>query len=160
MLKSAGLKLQYWSSNDDQLTEKANSEGVGHRSRVIKVLGLNWNWEDDTLHLPNIQISAPCNSPTKRKVLRGISAVYDPLGFITPLTIPARILIQDIWKLKLDWDDALPLELTERWSGTSKTIEKAEISIRRPYLKKKRSQRPPCLRRCEPLSLWSRRLLE
>jgi hypothetical protein len=69
-------------------------------------------------------------------VLRGISAVYDPLGFISPLTIPARILIQDIWKLKLDWDDALPQDLIEKWIDISKTIENTTVSFRRPYLAK------------------------
>jgi uncharacterized protein CbrC (UPF0167 family) len=49
--------------------------------------------------------------------LRGISATYDPLGFITPLTIPARMPIQEIWKLKLDWDDSIQLELIERLKG-------------------------------------------
>ncbi len=59
--------------------------------------------------------------------------MYDPLGFISPLTIPSRMLIQDIWKLKLDWDDALPKELIERWAEISKTIEDNTISFCRPY---------------------------
>lgn len=62
--------------------------------------------------------------------------MYDPLGFISPLTIPARILIQDIWKLKLDWDDALPQDLIEKWIDISKTIENTTISFGRPYLAK------------------------
>jgi hypothetical protein len=137
VLKEAGLKLQSWGSNDSHLATKANSEGVGDGSTFTKVVGLNWDRNGDTLHLPNVQLSHLCHSQsTKREVLRGISAVYDPLGFISPLTIPARMLIQDIWKLKLDWDDALPQELIERWTDIAKTIENATISFRRPYLAK------------------------
>jgi hypothetical protein len=106
VLKQAGLKLQSWGSNNSHLTGRANSEGVSDGSTFTEVLGINWDRKGDTLHLPNVQLSHLCHlQSTKREVLRGISAVYDPLGFISPLTIPARILIQDIWKLKLDWDD-------------------------------------------------------
>jgi hypothetical protein len=68
-------------------------------------------------------------------VLRGISATYDPLGFITPLTIPARMLIQEIWKLKLDWDDPIPFELIERWKGIATSIEDSKTSFNRSYFK-------------------------
>jgi hypothetical protein len=112
VLKQAGLKLQSWGSNDSHITARANSEGVSHGSTFTKFLGLNWDRNEDTLYLPNVQLPHSCHpQSTKREVLRGISAVYDPLGFISPLTIPARILIQDIWKFKLDWDDALPQDL-------------------------------------------------
>lgn len=97
VLKQAGLKLQSWGSNESHLTARANSEEVSDGSTFTKVLGLNWDRNEDTLHLPNVQLSHLCHpQSTKREVLRGISAVYDPLGFISPLTIPARILIQDI----------------------------------------------------------------
>ncbi len=68
-------------------------------------------------------------------MLRGISATYDPLGFITPLTIPARMLIQEIWKLKLDWDDPIPFELIERWKGIAASIENSKTSFNRSYFK-------------------------
>lgn len=136
VLKSAGLNLQSWGSNDDQLTVKAKSEGVGDKSQVTKVFGLDWEREEDRLHVPSVKLSHlsyPQNS--KREVLHGISATYHPLGFITPLTIPARILIQEIWKLKLDWDDPIPFELIERWKGVAASIEDSKTSFNRSYFK-------------------------
>jgi hypothetical protein len=62
-----------------------------------------WNRETDTLPLPIVNLPPFCASgATTRDVLRGISSVYDPLGFIVPLSIPARKLFQEIWKIKLD----------------------------------------------------------
>ena len=136
LLQSAGLKLQSWGSNDNQLSTKAKSEGIDDKSQATKVLGLNWKREEDRLHLPSVQLSRLSHSPvTKRVVLRGISSTYDPLGFITPLTIPARMLIQDIWKLKLDWDDPIPSDLIERWKEIAAAIEDSKVSFDRPYFK-------------------------
>ena len=63
-------------------------------------------------------------------MLLGISATYDPLGFITTLTIPVRMLIQEIWKLKLNWDDPIPFELIERWKGIATSIEDSRMAFK------------------------------
>jgi hypothetical protein len=136
VLKSAGLNLQSWGSNDDQLTVKAKSEGVGDKAEVTKVLGLDWEREEDRLHVPSVKLSHLSHPQTsKRDVLRGISATYDPLGFISPITISARMLIQEIWKLKLGWDDPIPFELIERWKGIATSIEDSKMSFNRSYFK-------------------------
>ena len=48
---------------------------------------------------------------TKRAVLSVISKVFDPLGLISPVTMRAKILFQDIWRLGLSWDETLPTDL-------------------------------------------------
>jgi hypothetical protein len=73
-----------------------------HSPKFLESIGI----EKETLFISPMYSYPICAIRSQRnEVLRGISAVYDLLGFISPLTIPARILIQDIWKLKLDWDD-------------------------------------------------------
>lgn len=134
LLNNAGLRLQACGSNKIQLTKKAENEGVDDNSPLTKVLGLSWKPATDSLQVPSTRLNVYCHSKsTKRDILRGISGVYDPLGFIMPLTIPARILIQDSWKLKLDWDDLLPLDLIERWSGITKAIKGASVSFPHCY---------------------------
>ena len=34
-------------------------------------------------------------------------SVFDPLGFLTPFTIQARILMQDVWSSGIKWDEKL-----------------------------------------------------
>jgi hypothetical protein len=66
-------------------------------------------------------------------VLRGIASIYDPLGFITPLSVPARILIQEIWKQKLEWDDPLPPLFSYRWIGLASSLVNATPRVQRSY---------------------------
>ena len=48
---------------------------------------------------------------SKRSVLSQISGIYDPLGLLTPFTVTAKIMMQQLWKddkKDLGWDDVLP----------------------------------------------------
>ena len=52
---------------------------------------------------------------TKRDILQQTSKVYDPLGFFSPFTFRAKILLQEIWQQKYNWDTPLPLDAQQRW---------------------------------------------
>ena len=56
---------------------------------------------------------------TKRDILQQSSKVYDPLGFFSPVTIRAKILLQEIWLQKYDCDTPLPLDVQQRRHGTA-----------------------------------------
>ena len=49
---------------------------------------------------------------TKREILRDSAQIYDPLGLLAPVTVKAKILVQTMWKQKIDWDEPLDQELT------------------------------------------------
>eukprot|EP00112_Aurelia_sp_Birch-Aquarium-sp1_P014564 Seg3156.3 transcript_id=Seg3156.3/GoldUCD/mRNA.D3Y31 product="hypothetical protein" protein_id=Seg3156.3/GoldUCD/D3Y31 len=44
---------------------------------------------------------------TKRNFLRKIATLFDPLGFLNPYVIRAKILLQEMWTSGLEWDDLL-----------------------------------------------------
>lgn len=41
--------------------------------------------------------------------------MFDPLGLISPVIIQVKMPIQELWVLKIDWDDPLPQNLATRW---------------------------------------------
>lgn len=45
-----------------------------------------------------------------------ISSIYDPLGFLAPFTIPAKMILQDLCQLKCFWDDTIPPIFSTEWS--------------------------------------------
>ena len=100
------------------------------------LLGLRWNTTTDTLSLAPKQLS-PSNSTftTKRDVLQTSSQIYDPLGWVTPVTIRAKILLQEIWETKLTWDEPLPKEITDSWLTILPDLMKlSQFTIPRTYL--------------------------
>ena len=46
---------------------------------------------------------------TKRNFLKKIATLFDPIGFLAPFTIRAKMFLKDMWTAGLEWDD----ELTE-----------------------------------------------
>ena len=70
---------------------------------------------------------------TKRLVCRAAASIYDPHGLISPFTVRAKVIIQEIWKRKsLGWDDLLPPELFEVWENwLEQVFEVPEIRIPR-----------------------------
>ncbi|TWW54610.1 hypothetical protein D4764_0264710 [Takifugu flavidus] len=52
---------------------------------------------------------------TRRGILSVVNSTYDPLGFLVPLILPAKLLMRDLCKEKLGWDEEFSDSWTERW---------------------------------------------
>jgi len=78
---------------------------------VVHSLGLSWRLNTDTFEFSVNPTSI--ETLTKRRVLSSIAKLFDPLRLISPVIISAKILMQELWTLKLGWDD--PPTITTRW---------------------------------------------
>ncbi|GFV85277.1 uncharacterized protein TNCV_929071 [Trichonephila clavipes] len=75
------------------------------------VLGLIWNLKDDCL---SCNINCQKNEGkaiTKRSLLSIANHIFDPIGFTAPVTLKPKLILQEIWKLKLKWDENLPKDI-------------------------------------------------
>jgi hypothetical protein len=54
-------------------------------------------------------------APTRRSILSFVAKFYDPLGWAAPVVIIAKILLQELWLLKNDWNAPISQELVQRW---------------------------------------------
>ncbi|XP_074657128.1 uncharacterized protein LOC141910296 [Tubulanus polymorphus] len=126
LLKKGGFNLRSWSSYCPEVMERAERDGVAEKSVKVKVLGLRWDSENDNLRLLPVTFSSiHQDSLTKRMILSDSSKVYDPIGFISPLLINAKALLQDIWRRSLVWDDPVPKDIKDRWVKISKETSQA-----------------------------------
>lgn len=111
------MNLRQWTSNSPALTRQAHDDGV-YAEPMVKVLGLNWNTTTDTLSLSLTKLIKETNSThkiCKRSVWSLSSKLYDPLGFVEPVTVKAKIMMQELWKHNLTWDKELPDDFKENW---------------------------------------------
>ncbi|GFV78265.1 DUF1758 domain-containing protein [Trichonephila clavipes] len=63
---------------------------------------------------------------SKRDVLSEIARLYDPLGLIGPIVTKAKIFIQELWKIKLDWSEQLPPDAMEEWMNFYQKLAKVD----------------------------------
>ena len=64
------------------------------------------------------------------------SKIYDPLGLLSPVTVKAKLLIQEHWKNELEWDEPLPPTLKSKWLSIAKDLQEATkyVCMQRKYL--------------------------
>ena len=121
LMDSAGFNLRSWRPNSSTLRELAEAKAVADSDKFTKIIGMRWDPIIDNIYLAQKSISTE-NNMTKRAILQETAKIYDPLGFLCPLTIRAKILLQDIWKQKFDWDTPLLTDVEEKDVGTSETL--------------------------------------
>ncbi|XP_029677734.1 uncharacterized protein LOC115244312 [Formica exsecta] len=101
ILYRGGFLLRKWASNSPSLLEDIDIADHGLATKKplaedeqIKILGIGWNPANDIFEF---RMSLADNAPeTKRTILSGIARLYDPLGWVTPVTITAKIFMQQL----------------------------------------------------------------
>ncbi|XP_055634246.1 uncharacterized protein LOC129774521 [Toxorhynchites rutilus septentrionalis] len=120
-LAKRGFPLRKWASNKEELLEGIPSDDLEQTVQIgdretIKTLGINWAPRNDTFSFkPEENQTFSTVSLTKRQLASEILRLYDPLGLIQPIIITAKILFQQLWRYKLNWDDLIPEEMASTW---------------------------------------------
>lgn len=119
ILKCGCFELRKWASNDERLLRDvpdAHRETFKNidEDKSIKTLGVSWKPDVDEFQFVYTQKPTEVNI-TKRQVLSDIASLFDPLGLINPIIVLAKILMQHLWRLKLEWDTTLPEQYTTQW---------------------------------------------
>ncbi|XP_055528110.1 uncharacterized protein LOC129720646 [Wyeomyia smithii] len=124
ILKSAGFELHKWKANDPSIVPDDGS------TSIVKILGMFWDTRADMFGFrADINMSA---RTTKRNVLSEVQKIFDPLGIISPIVLHGKLTMQDIWSVKLEWDQELPEQIKNQWKWFCKQVEEInKISIPR-----------------------------
>ncbi|XP_029155175.1 uncharacterized protein LOC114935959 [Nylanderia fulva] len=120
LLSKGGFRLRKWVSNCEDLLSDIDPSDHGlacskdlHDDERLNVLGLTWDPGRDIFQ---VKVSLPVHvSKTKREILSTIARLFDPLGWITPIVITAKIFLQTLWQLKCDWDDDILVDYATAW---------------------------------------------
>ncbi|XP_043285561.1 uncharacterized protein [Venturia canescens] len=116
---AGGFPLAKWQSNSPALLTNLGFGSSPEDSRSFdecetKVLGLAWFPGPDVFKFTSLPYTGE-QSITKRVILSEIAQIYDPLGFLSPVVIRAKILLQRLWLEKLAWDDPVSTEVGKSW---------------------------------------------
>lgn len=86
---------------------------------MSKILGLRWSTKEDVFFFPlredeNLTVMRN-GGITKRRMLRMVMQIFDPLGFLSFITIRGRYLVHVIWRHGYDWDVKVGIEIQNAW---------------------------------------------
>ncbi|KAJ8915362.1 hypothetical protein NQ315_008249 [Exocentrus adspersus] len=106
VLNTAGFELRKWVSNDKRILEGTDEHELLQYyvtdEKGMEALGIKWDANADVLRYDPDQINANSGRVTKRIILSTVSKIFDPLGLIGPAVIKAKIILQQLWLLKLN----------------------------------------------------------
>ncbi|XP_058826161.1 uncharacterized protein LOC131686058 [Topomyia yanbarensis] len=144
----AGFQIRNWISNHEVVLKRigevnptavkcfvADKEVASER-----LLGLVWlpnedvfsftlNLRDDVRRLVQGEVI-----PTKRELLRVVMSIYDPLGLVAAFVIHGKVIVQDVWRANVGWDETIPDEVFCRWEQWLTVLRNMEnIKIPRCY---------------------------
>ncbi|XP_038063201.1 uncharacterized protein LOC119733910 [Patiria miniata] len=124
-LQEAGFQMVKYASSHTEAVEHLPQEARSDRHvRSLSLdqwdgdpepaLGLHWDCRSDELYHP---AKLPQLGPlTKRTALRLLASQFEPLGDIAPFTARAKLIVQELWMSKLDWDEEVTsVDIQNRW---------------------------------------------
>ena len=129
--KSAEIKRPNNSELDISIDNSSFSETISNAicdNNDIKVLGIPWNRNDDTLkyEFSNFIAASESENVTKRTVLSTTAQFFDPVGLLSPIIVPLKVIFQTICQLKVAWDDSIPSDLRDEWMKAVNDIAKVK----------------------------------
>ena len=118
-----GMPLHEFACNVPQVNQTLKARGILTDSTLLKVLGMKWDFESDVWFIvgPKFEVI----HVTKRSILSDIARIFDPCGFLGPIVILGRLLVQLAWESDLSWDDELPRDMVEQWLAVVKALQDA-----------------------------------
>nr|XP_029733635.1 uncharacterized protein LOC109411900 [Aedes albopictus] len=131
---------RFWASNHPALLQSvpnSDTEQIAffEDEKTTRTLGLTWQPRNDVFLTKVHEIQFHTGQPTKRTVYSDIAKLFDPLGLLGPLIFAAKVKLQKLWHLEVDWDEALSTEETESWECfRNQIVQMGEISIPRCVL--------------------------
>ena len=123
MMERSGFNLTKWASNSKEVLshiakeDQAQSNTIDfNESEPLKALGICWNTITGCFLFSVPQSVLKVDDPERKRSLLSIaSRIFDPMGLLTPFTIRAKILFQDLWQRGLEWEDRLDEDVAVQW---------------------------------------------
>ncbi|XP_071481344.1 uncharacterized protein [Diadema antillarum] len=129
LLQEGGFRLTKWLSNDrDVLAAIPESDRAASVTSLEldelpeeRTLGILWNVEIDAF---GFKVSMKEKPATRRGILSITSSLYDPLGFVAPFVLTAKVLIQRLCRRGLSWDEPISEEEQRKWRNWMQDLPK------------------------------------
>lgn len=114
LLHRGGFELAKWRSNCSQIMESEMSAKIVELQTNTSILGVVWDFVKDEFRFRVEERDQP-KVINKRYITSEAARIFDPQGWVTPVTIRAKLFIQELWRLGSSWDEPLLLSIQQEW---------------------------------------------
>ena len=127
LLSRRGFHLTKWITNHEEILSKLpECERSAKAQQYLlgnptddRILRIQWKVKEDQITF-NVQI--PDKTFTRRGILSIFASLYDPLGFVAPVLLGAKRLLQTLCNQNLGWDQPIRENELGRWKSWLKNL--------------------------------------
>ena len=122
MCNRGGFRLHKFVSNSKEvitrIPEPDRADGVKELDLDLdslpleRAVGVQWCVESDCFQFSIVPQDKPC---TRRGILSTVSSIFDPLGFVAPLLLDGKSILQELCRHEVGWDDPIPDDIKVKW---------------------------------------------
>ncbi|XP_058816672.1 uncharacterized protein LOC131679946 [Topomyia yanbarensis] len=126
-----GFEIRNWLSNSTNVLAQLGEMKHSTVKRFVfdkseeesgeRVLGMIWLPHEDVFSFP-VTFGESLKTllidsivPTKRQILKVVMSIFDPMGFLTTFLIHGKLIIQELWRAGVGWDDPIPERVHVQW---------------------------------------------
>nr|XP_054601538.1 uncharacterized protein LOC129164687 [Nothobranchius furzeri] len=142
MLADSNIRLHKIASNHNKVVEEFPSEERAKELKDLELgvdplpmqrsLGLNWNLQTDCFTFLVSQEEKPF---TRRGILSTVNSIFDPIGFVAPVTIQGKAIVRELSIEHCEWDAPIPAKKATQWKSWRDSLKSLEqLHVARPYL--------------------------
>ncbi|XP_062703593.1 uncharacterized protein LOC134286045 [Aedes albopictus] len=136
---NGGFEIRNWVSNSSQVLEALQGDNVTEKNLDLsselateKVLGMWWCTSTDTFTFKICRnrydegLLSGQRCPTKREILRVLMTIFDPLGLVAHFLMFLKILLQEVWRSGVQWDEPIQDVAFEKWKQWLQILPQVE----------------------------------
>ncbi|XP_061819391.2 uncharacterized protein [Nerophis lumbriciformis] len=142
MLVESSIRLHKIASNSNTVLDAFPPEDLAKGLKDLDLtsdplplqrsLGLRWDLQTDSF---SFCVSDKEKPFTRRGILSVVNSLYDPLGFVAPVTVQGKALVRDVSTEEYDWDTPLPEDKAIQWNVWKYSLkELMQLQIQRTYI--------------------------
>ena len=79
-----------------------------------KTLGIEWNPQLDHFRITIAKLPF-LEGVTEYMLVSDIAKTFNLLGWFSPTIVNVKILLQQLWELRVDWDSPIPQNIFDIW---------------------------------------------
>ena len=139
-LHSGGFPLTQWCSSSREVLQEISPSSCEKplvnlnpkEPYVERTLGLRWSPLQDVFLLAVNTPTGPTR--TKRQLLSALAGFYDPLGFLCPVLLPLKLILREVWRDSVEWDETPSPLLLSRWTKWCSGLDSlSKLSLQRQF---------------------------
>ncbi|XP_061910680.1 uncharacterized protein LOC133654376 [Entelurus aequoreus] len=130
MLAESSIRLHKIASNSNTVLDAFPPEDLAKGLKDLDLtsdplplqrsLGLRWDLPTDSF---SFCVSDKEKPFTRRGILLVVNSLYDPLGFVAPVTVQGKALVRDVSTEEYDWDTPLPEDKATQWNDWKDSLK-------------------------------------